>query len=124
MIYDVSKEVKEIAEIKVEMNLLVREFYKDWFNKEKSCRDDNPKRVDDFVFSASRYKDNLVRLRRFFYKKIWAELDESGSFFGLISRKIISGARRGPAPCSSGSIITACLLCLVGWNCTLDKPGY
>lgn len=69
---------KEIAEIKVEMNLLVREFYKDWFNKEKSCRDDNPKRVDDFVFSASRYKDNLVRLRRFFYKKIWAELDESG----------------------------------------------
>lgn len=69
---------KEIEEIESEMNLLIREFYKKWFKDEKNYCEYGNKRVDDFVFSASRYKDESLKLRRFFYTKIWAKLDESG----------------------------------------------
>lgn len=73
-----SKFQKEIAEIENEMNLLIREFYKGWFDREKNYREDGNKRVDDYFFSASRYKDNSIKLRKFFYKEVWAKLDASG----------------------------------------------
>ena len=69
---------KEIAEIESEMNLLIRESYKGWFDREKNYHEDDNKRVDDYFFSASRYKDNSIKLRKFFYKEVWAKLDASG----------------------------------------------
>lgn len=72
-----SKFQKEIAEIESEMNLLIREFYKDWFKNEKAYRENSNKRVDDYFFSASRYKDNSIKLREFFYSKVWTKLDAS-----------------------------------------------
>ena len=66
----------QIDEIKREMNFLIREFYKIWFKPNGCYR--GTKCVDDYFFSASRYKDNSIKLRNFFYENIWASIDDSG----------------------------------------------
>lgn len=66
----------QIEEIKGEMNILMRGFYKMWFQSDGGYK--GKKCVDEYVFSASRYKEDDVELRKFFYEKVWAAVEDSG----------------------------------------------
>ena len=63
---------EELKTIESEMNFLIRDCYSGWFKGEKQYHD--AKRIDEFFFSASRYKDDKRKIKKFFYKNIWEKL--------------------------------------------------